>query len=102
MECKTRTSGMELPGMYHVKLQLHDETERFSSLFFLFTEMWLMCNCKSSWYMERTARQTALVIGFQDPKEAVFFKLSKQFDRASGCASLIHFKDSCNFINGLV
>ncbi len=89
--CKTQISGNKLPGMYQVKLRLHNETERFTSLFFLFTEMWLMCNCKSLWYMERPAKQTSLVIGFQDPKEAIFFKLSKQFDRASGDSRLAYF-----------
>ena len=81
---KVQIVGDKLPNMYQVKLELSDATDRFSSLFFFFTEMWLMCNCKSAWYMERLGKHPVdIIISFQDPKEAIFFKLSKQFDRAS-------------------
>lgn len=80
---KIEIVGNKISDMYQVKLELSHVTDRFSSLFFFFTEMWLMCNCKNLWYMEKVGTDPVnIVVSFQDPKEAIFFKLSKQFDRA--------------------
>lgn len=82
MEGRCRRLDNDQPGAYEVKIDLANQTEIFSSLFSFFTEMWLICNCKSHWRLEKLPHLSQVVVSFQDPREAVFFKLSRQFDRA--------------------
>ena len=76
----SQIAGTQVPNMRSIEMDLSHATARFSSLFFIFTELWLMCHCKSPWYMEQNSKCSHLKVCFQDPREAILFKLSRQFD----------------------
>lgn len=82
---KELNSGVLLPGMFNVLLDLRCCKVQYSLLLYIFTELWLKSNCKKLWYIEtQNVFNTELpnpkiLVGFQDSKEAVYFKLSRQF-----------------------
>jgi hypothetical protein len=79
------SSGNIVDGMVYVKIDLSKMSDEASCLLFSWSEIWLKENCKNSWFIEAkeferrredSSKFQALTVLFQDPKEAVLFKLS--------------------------
>ena len=74
-----RSLNEPVNGMIDVKIDLSKLSEIRSYLFFSWSEIWLKEHCRNSWYIEtkeQPYKSRSLAIYFQDPKEAVLFKLS--------------------------
>jgi hypothetical protein len=76
---RCQESGTRQPNMRTIRMDLSHANDQFSSLFYIFTEMWLMYHCRSPWFLEQNHKARVVTVSFSDPKEATHFKLSKQF-----------------------
>jgi hypothetical protein len=82
------SSGIIVDGMVDIKIDLSKVSDELSCLLFSWSEIWLTEHCRKNWFIETkeiTCKNRSLSIYFQDPKEAVLFKLS------SFCSTLQFF-----------
>ena len=73
------TSGNIVDGMIDVRIDMSKMSDELSCLLFSWSEIWLKEHCRNQWFIEtqeQACKNRSLSIYFQDPKEAVLFKLS--------------------------
>jgi hypothetical protein len=77
---------------YPVSVDLTHLDRRHIDIFLAYTRIWLRKHCHDEWEVQLLDNHTLLVV-FQNPKEAVYFKLSSLFDMYQR-PTLIHILNS--------
>lgn len=81
MVSEEATSGVPFDSKFHIDVDLTSYPTKQAKLFYTWIVLWCHRHCKSDWTVQLLEdKHTHLMVRFVDGREAVYFKMSPEYD----------------------